>query len=83
MYLGGGLTLLLAPLWIPHLPPLASLAFGGTALLPGGIDGTTQMFGERESTNRLRGITGLFLGMGVVLFLFGVSRLLEQLLLGM
>jgi uncharacterized membrane protein len=74
MYLGGVLTILSYPLWGTVSPPVAIL-LGGMMLAPGGIDGTTQMFGDRESTNRLRAVTGLFLGIGTVAFVYGVVAL--------
>lgn len=78
MYLGGILTILFVTLWGSMLPPLSFLLGGSILLLPGGIDGTTQMFGDRESSNRLRAITGLFLGIGVVLFAHGILFLSSQ-----
>ena len=71
MYLGGLLTILAFPLWNSPLSSLQTLVIGAVFLLPGGIDGTTQMFGDRESNNRLRALTGFVLGIGVVLFLHG------------
>jgi uncharacterized membrane protein len=72
MYLGGILTVLSFPLWAGLFTPEVRLVGGTLLLLPGGIDGTTQLLGERESTNKLRIVTGLFLGVGVVLFAQGV-----------
>lgn len=54
------------------LAPTLSIISGVFLLLPGGIDGATQMFGGRESTNRIRVVTGILLGIGVVLFSEGV-----------
>lgn len=71
MYLGGLLTILAYPLWTAPLSSYQTLGIGAVFLLPGGIDGTTQMFGDRESNNRLRAITGFILGIGVVLFIHG------------
>jgi len=71
MYLGGLLTISAFPLWNGSLSSFYTLVIGAVFLLPGGIDGTTQMFGDRESNNRLRAITGFVLGVGVVLFLHG------------
>ena len=71
MYIAGFLTLVTSPLWSQIAPPLITLVTGALCLLPGGIDGTTQMFGNRESTNRLRAITGFLLGIGVVLITHG------------
>jgi len=72
MYLGGILTVLSFPLWAGLFTPEVRLVGGTLLLLPSGIDGTTQLLGERESTNKLRIVTGLFLGVGVVLFAQGV-----------
>jgi len=72
MYIGGLLTILTFPLWNAPLSSFQTLVIGAVFLLPGGVDGTTQMLGDRESNNRLRAITGLVLGAGVVLFLHGV-----------
>lgn len=76
MYLGGLLTILAFPSWSGILSPFQTLVVGAMCLFPGGIDGTTQMFGDRESSNRLRASTGFFLGIGVVLFLHGMSFLM-------
>lgn len=75
MYLGGLLTLVSASVWRPSLAPNVVTALGLLLMVPGGVDGTTQMFWNRESTNALRAITGLLLGVGVVLFLHGVTLL--------
>lgn len=72
MYFTGVLMILTFPLRGELLSPTLSIILGAGLLLPGGIDGTTQMFGNRESTNLLRVITGLLLGMGIVLFAEGV-----------
>lgn len=40
-----------------------------TLMLPTAIDGTTQLFGWRESRNSIRFITGLVAGIGYGLFL--------------
>jgi len=72
MYFTGVLMILTFPLRGELLSPTLSIILGAGLLLPGGIDGTTQMFGNRESTNLLRVITGLLLGMGIVLFVEGV-----------
>lgn len=72
MYFSGILTILSFPLRGELLTPLFSILIGLLLLLPGGVDGTTQMFGERESNNTLRIITGVLLGLGVVLFAEGI-----------
>jgi uncharacterized membrane protein len=80
MYLGGLTGLLLSPLWVGSFDPKIAIGVGSILLIPGGIDGTTQMFGYRESNNRLRAVTGLLLGLGIVVFSYGVIFLLfEQL----
>lgn len=71
MYLAGIMTILAFPLW-GSLSPTVSIVLGMSLLIPGGVDGTTQMFGSRESTNRLRTATGILLGIGVVVFVYGV-----------
>lgn len=71
MYASGVLTILATLLWGLPLDPQPAVLFGGLLLIPGGIDGTTQLIGNRESTNTLRVITGLLLGIGVVLFITG------------
>jgi len=75
MYLGGLLAIATFPLW-QSFSPTGLLAAGASLLLPGGIDGMTQMFGNRESTNRLRASTGILLGIGIVLLAFGLTVIL-------
>jgi len=75
MYLGGFIAIMISPIWRELLSPIATLSLGVFLLIPGGIDGTTQMVGERESTNTLRAITGFPLGIGVVLLLHGLVSL--------
>ena len=74
MYLGGLLAIATFPLW--QTTPMVSLAVGVSLLLPGGIDGVTQMFGRRESTNGLRAVTGILLGVGVVTLVYNIVVLL-------
>jgi uncharacterized membrane protein len=76
MYIGGLLTLGLSPLWISSFDPITAIGVGSVSLIPSGIDGITQMFGERESTNGLRAITGLILGFGVVILVYGLVFIL-------
>lgn len=64
--------ILSSPFWSDILANRTLVLVGFILLLPGAIDGTTQMFGERESNNLLRAITGALLGFGVVIFLYGV-----------
>jgi len=72
MYVGGLFAVMIFPLWAELASPILTLGLGIVLLFPGGIDGTTQMFLERESTNKIRAITGFWLGVGVVLVFHGV-----------
>jgi len=72
MYLSGSLMILSFPLRENLIDPIPSLVLGIILLSPGGIDGTTQMFGKRESTNIIRIITGVLLGIGVVALIEGI-----------
>lgn len=71
MYASGILAILVAPLWEPSLNPRSAIFLGLVLLIPGGIDGGTQLIGNRESTNLLRILTGLLLGVGIVFFIKG------------
>jgi uncharacterized membrane protein len=75
MYLGGLLAIVTFPLW-QSFSPIGLLAARASLLLPGGIDGMTQMVGNRESTNRLRASTGVLLGNGIVVLAFGLTVIL-------
>lgn len=66
------MTILIYLIWETKIRPIWMIVFGFLLLVPGGIDGTTQLFGERESTNVLRLLTGLLLGIGVVLIINGI-----------
>lgn len=70
LYLGGAIALLLAPLWMEIVDGWTALVVGSVLLGPGTIDGFTQLLGERESTNRLRAITGLLMGLGIPLLAY-------------
>lgn len=80
MYLGGILTLVTFPWWGNTISPLRALGLGAFFIFPGGIDGTTQMFSNRESTNTVRAITGIFLGIGVFLLFYGLTFLPSKIL---
>lgn len=69
MYIGGLLMMGGVPIW-KSAAPFTLLVVGVGLLLPGGVDGITQMFGDRESTNRLRAVTGFLLGGGVVICVY-------------
>ena len=76
MYFGGLVVMLTLIVLEPPISPILLATVGLLFLIPGGVDGTTQMFSDRESTNTLRVITGLLLGTGIVLSANGVVRLL-------
>jgi uncharacterized membrane protein len=67
MYFGGLLAILSFPVWSGGITLGHTLLIGLLLITPAGIDGTTQMFGSRESNNKLRVVTGLFLGLGIPL----------------
>lgn len=72
MYLSGIIAISTFPLRNGLFHPEISIILGLLCLLPGGVDGTTQLLGDRESTNELRVATGLLLGVGVVLLSEGL-----------
>lgn len=71
MYLCGVLTLIAVSLHQEMFSPTVTLLIGVVLLIPGGVDGTTQMFYERESNNLLRAITGVGMGIGIVFISYG------------
>jgi uncharacterized membrane protein len=75
MYASGVLTVLVTLAWGHFLSPESSVLLGGVLLIPGGLDGTTQSILDRESTNGLRVLTGLLLGVGIILFMNGMFLL--------
>lgn len=77
MYTGGIVTILSSPFWNPWMKGDIILLIGVLLLLPGAIDGTTQMFLNRESTNRLRAVSGFLMGVGIPLFLSRIVQLLK------
>lgn len=79
MYLGGIFTIMSFPIWTGQFTFKISVLAGILFLLPGGIDGTTQLLGMRESTNKLRVITGLLLGAGIVFLAEGIAFSLSPL----
>lgn len=72
MYVGGIITIAITPLWIDTLTVFQTLYVGLSLMIPAGVDGTTQMFGNRESNNYVRAVTGLLLGIGIVLLTHGM-----------
>lgn len=71
MYVGGGTTVITFLAWQTFSWTIL-LTVGLLLMLPSAVDGTTQMFGQRESTNRLRLITGILLGWGVPLVVWAL-----------
>ena len=51
----------------PYDPNMLSVSM--ILMIPVGIDGLTQYFGPRESTNTLRFVTGFIGGIGLIIFL--------------
>jgi len=62
------LGVLIAPFCMNYIPPTLSCAFIGLLVL----DGTTQLFGWRESTNWLRLSTGIGFSASIVSLLWRV-----------
>ncbi|WP_345785524.1 DUF2085 domain-containing protein [Halorubrum sp. AD140] len=79
MYLSGIVAILVTQLWSIPLSPVWIFLMGLMFLLPGGVDGSTQLLGNRESTNSLRIMTGILLGIGVVLIVNSIILLLFSL----
>ncbi len=52
-------------------------------MIPAAVDGLTQYFGPRESTNTLRFITGFIGGLGLIIFLKIIIRGVFNVLLQM
>jgi uncharacterized membrane protein len=75
MYTLGIISVILFPLW-SEVTAYVALGFGTMLIIPTAIDGTTQLFGARESTNPLRLTTGSLLGVGVPVFVWGVVLLI-------
>lgn len=75
MYVSGAIAILSFPLWRSVVTPLFGLLITIVLIAPGGIDGLTQMFGSRESSNLLRAVTGVGLGTGVVIGVYVVTML--------
>ena len=79
MYTSSLLMVISFPVWQNIILAHQALAIGFVFLIPGGIDGLTQMFGNRKSNNKLRAITGFGLGMGIMLFMYGFIFLIFEL----
>lgn len=66
-----------------HNYDLNTLILSIILMIPVAIDGLTQYFGPRESTNPLRFITGLIGGIGLIIFLKIIIRWIFYVLLQM
>ena len=60
---------------------ITTLIMSMILLIPVAIDGITQYFGPRESTNNLRFITGFIGGIGLIIFLKIIMRWIFNVLL--
>ncbi len=58
----------------PHRYDMSMLLISMALMVPVAIDGVTQYFGPRESTNKLRFITGFIGGIGLIIFLKIIMR---------
>ena len=61
-------------LFYRHPYDLNMLFISIVLMMPAAIDGATQYFGPRESTNNLRFITGFIGGIGLIIFLKIIIR---------
>lgn len=62
-----GFTYFIITILIPIIYSIEILIFGLFLIIPMIIDGTSQLLNRRESTNKLRFLTGLFAGIGLVI----------------
>ena len=76
LYIFGFITIFTFTIWSGYITGAGAITLGLVCLFPGGIDGLSQMFGERESTNVLRLVTGALLGIGAPIVIWGVLGLL-------
>ena len=65
---------LIATLFYSHPYDLKMLFVSMILMMPAAIDGVTQYFGPRESTNNLRFATGFIGGVGLIIFLKIIIR---------
>lgn len=77
MYASGLICIFLFPFRSGILSPISTITIGLVLFLPTALDGFTQLFGMRESNNRLRVVTGILLGIGAVLISEGVIIILH------
>ena len=67
-------TYLILNSFYPHNYDLNMLLISLVLMIPVAIDGLTQYFGPRESTNNLRFVTGFVGGIGLIIFLKIIIR---------
>ncbi len=65
---------LIAHIFLKHPYDIKMLVISMILMIPVAIDGMTQYFGPRESTNSLRFITGFIGGVGLIIFLKIILR---------
>jgi uncharacterized membrane protein len=70
----GLIIYLIANLFYKHPYDLGMLFISMLLMVPAAIDGITQYFGPRESTNNLRFITGFIGGVGLIIFIKIILR---------
>ena len=70
----GLIAYLIANKFYPHGYDFNMLLISMVLMIPVAIDGLTQYFGPRESTNNLRFITGFVGGVGLIIFLKIIIR---------
>ena len=65
---------LIVHIFFKHTYDIKMLLISMILMVPVAIDGVTQYFGPRESTNNLRFITGFIGGIGLIIFLKIILR---------
>jgi uncharacterized membrane protein len=73
-FYAGLVAYLIGSLFYSHPYDLKMLVISMVLMVPAAIDGLTQYFGPRESTNNLRFITGFIGGIGLIIFLKIIIR---------
>ena len=73
-FYSGLIAYIIANRFYPHEYNMEMLAISMILMIPVAVDGLTQYFGPRESTNNLRFITGFIGGVGLIIFLKIIIR---------
>ena len=73
-FYAGLVVYLCVNLFYRHSYDLNTLLISIILMIPVAVDGLTQYFGPRESTNNLRFITGFIGGIGLIIFLKLIIR---------